>query len=79
MPTPVLLLKLRANARKIPGVPSPNRGYPPKGVRSKTKRAGIEGMGYTYWLTRERMKANNLKMIVVVVAVVVSCLKNEYC
>ena len=60
---------------------------PPMGVRSKTKRAGIEGMGYTCWLTRERMKANSLKMIVVVVvvaAVVVvvvalSLLKNIYC
>ena len=28
-------------------------------------------MGYTCWLTRERMKANSLKMIVVVVGVVV--------
>ena len=54
--------------------------YPPKGVRSKTKRAGIEGMGYTCWLTRERMKANSLKMIVVVVVVVeLSLLKNNYC
>ena len=40
---------------------------PPMGVRSKTKGAGIEGMGYTCWLTRERMKANSLKLIVVVV------------
>ena len=61
---------------------------PPMGVRSKTKRAGIEGMGYTCWLTRERMKANSLKMIVVVgggvvvvVVVVVeySFLENSYC
>ena len=44
---------------------------PPKGVRSKTKRAGIEGMGYSCWLTRERMKANSLKMILVVAAAVV--------
>ena len=41
-------------------------------------------MGYTCWLTRERMKANSLKMIVVVVVVVVvvvelSLLKNNYC
>ena len=27
-------------------------------------------MGYTCWLTRERMKANSLKMIVVVAVVV---------
>ena len=63
---------------------------PPMGVRSKTKGAGIDGMGYTCWLTRERMKANSLKMIVVVVVVVVvvtvvvvsvefSFLKNNYC
>ena len=65
---------------------------PPEGVRSKTKRAGIEGMGYTCWLAREHMKANSLKMIVVVVVVVVavvvvavvvvvelSLLKNNYC
>ena len=59
---------------------------PSKGVRSKTNRAGIEGMGYTCWLTRERMKANNIKLIVVVAAaaaVVVivefSFLKNNYC
>ena len=51
--------------------------YPQKGVRSKTKRAGIEGMGYTCWLTRERMKANRLKMIVVVVEY--SFLENNYC
>ena len=44
---------------------------PPMGVRSKTKRAGIEGMGYTCWLTRERMRANNIKINVVVVVVVV--------
>ena len=53
--------------------------YTPKGVRSKTKRAGIEGIGYTCWLTRERMKANSLKMIVVVDVVVDSLLKSNYC
>ena len=39
-------------------------------ARSKTKRAGTEGMGYTCSLTRERMKTNTIKMIVVVDAVV---------
>ena len=45
--------------------------YPPKGVRSKTKRAGIEGMGKTCWMTLEQIRASSLKMIVVVVVVVV--------
>ena len=43
-------------------------------------------MGYTCWLTRERMTANSLNMIVVVAAAAVvvvvvefSLLKNNYC
>ena len=52
--------------------------YPPKGVRSKTKRAGIEGLGKICWMTLEQIRASSLKMIVVVV-VELSLLKNNYC
>ena len=59
--------------------PAGNKYVPPEGVRSKTKRAGIEGLGKTCWMTLEQIRASSLKMIVVVVVVELSLLKNNYC
>eukprot|EP00959_Pyramimonas_sp_CCMP1952_P231358 4835891-Pyramimonas_sp.AAC.1 len=44
---------------------------PPKGIRSKTERGGLEGSGSTNALAREQIGAIRIEMFVVVVVVVV--------
>eukprot|EP00959_Pyramimonas_sp_CCMP1952_P398635 8352951-Pyramimonas_sp.AAC.1 len=47
-----------------------NGCIPQQGVRSKTKGAGLRGLGYAHGMTRDQIRANSLELIVVVAAFV---------
>eukprot|EP00959_Pyramimonas_sp_CCMP1952_P020221 426734-Pyramimonas_sp.AAC.1 len=51
----------------------------PKGVRSRTKRAGIEALGHACGEVREHIRANTLNMMVVAIVVEPSFPNDKCC